>query len=440
MFKFLTSKKGYTLVELMLVLALLSLGAYALINIVNVAYNSFNKSEERYLKQEAVKEVALKLQGGSANVAAAKTADIFSKAEVVPAGEETDKSFSYLYAIESYDEKGQFEGYFIYVQNKNKPRASAIKLSEIPIYVDIKPYYETKTKIEVVNGSQVKKLEVAQYNAVTITLSALEDDYRRVDANEDGVIDPPSSDDRYYSLDVTYHFPNMATSENYCMVNRKTKSQLAVANSYNESTGKMDGAAQYAIHCEKHPEAKDGEEKIECSINHESGSYCSKDHCGCEITPTHKCVTCSCACAGKSGIVLRVYCDTIIDPDNTEASISVPSMCFIATASYGLETGEVGALCAFRDECLQTNALGRAFVKAYYTLSPPVAEFISESEPLKAVVRTALKPLIVVAEYALNEEIRAEGAASFVVLMLCGAGASATLIKLNKQRKKEKKN
>ncbi len=416
MFKFLTSKKGYTLVELMVVLVLLSLGSYALINLVGVAYRSFSKSEERYIKQEAVKEVAALLQTGTTSVAAAKTADIFDNAAVVPAGTQTDESFSYLFATESINEEtNEFEGYFLYVQNKDKPRGSAMKLSETPIYVEIKPYYETKTKLDM---HENKVLYAQQYNAVTITLAALEDDYERYDSNGNAV--KPTSDDIYYSIDVAYHFPNMATSSDYCMVNRKTQTEYATASLYSQvaddQSGGKTGTVVTAIHCEE---------------------KCSYEHCGCYDT-SKNCDLCNCNCPGKSGVVLRVYCDSIISPDNTEAMVSVPSMCFIATASYGLDSGEVGALCRFRDECLQTNPLGRAFVKAYYALSPSVAEVISESEPLKAVVRTALKPLIVVSEYSLNEDIRAEGIASFAVIMLCGAASTAMLMKLNIRCKKNK--
>lgn len=411
MLKLLTSKKGYTLVELMIVLVLLSLGTYGLINIISVAYRSYDKSEERFIKQEAVKEVAALLQTGTTSVAAAKTADIFDDADVVPAGLQTDESFSYLFATESYDDEGVFEGYFLYVQNKNMPRGSAIKLSDTPIFVEIKPYFETKTRLDA-NNNEV--IYVQQYNAVTITLSALEDDYDYASGN------PPTSDEKYYSIDVAYHFPNMAVSTDYCMVNHVTQDQYATAPLYNQvdndSAGGKTGTEVEAIHCEE---------------------SCSYDHCGC-YDSSKKCELCDCACPGKTGVVLRVYCDSIISPDNTESAVSVPSMCFIATASYGLDSGEVGALCAFRDECLSTNPLGRAFINAYYTVSPPIAEFISTSEPLKAVVRTALKPLIVVSQYALDEEIRAEGISSLIVVMLTGACATAILMKLDIRHKKEK--
>lgn len=69
--------------------------------------------------------------------------------------------------------------------------------------------------------------------------------------------------------------------------------------------------------------------------------------------------------------------------------------CFIATAAFGSPTErDVLTLRRFRDEHLLTNRPGRAFVAAYYHVSPPIAEMISESESARAVVRTLLTPVI----------------------------------------------
>ena len=56
----------------------------------------------------------------------------------------------------------------------------------------------------------------------------------------------------------------------------------------------------------------------------------------------------------------------------------------------------------FRDEVLLENAAGRKFVELYYEYSPPVADMIRESETLKAVTRTVLKPLVWGAELLLQ--------------------------------------
>lgn len=69
--------------------------------------------------------------------------------------------------------------------------------------------------------------------------------------------------------------------------------------------------------------------------------------------------------------------------------------CFIATAAYGsLLKPHVKILCKFRDNYLLTNGPGKIFVKYYYKYSPPLADFISKNDGLRAVVRVFLLPLV----------------------------------------------
>lgn len=405
MFSFFTkNRKGFTVVELMVVLVLLSFGVLALANMFRVTYRAFNKAEERAIKQEAVKTVAELLQKGSEGVSAAQSADIFNTIEVVPTASAVDRSYSYLYCIPHYicseceaewnTEKnactdtnctignGLTDGYFICVQDKGKNANSVRQLSDVPIYMSIDAY----------------KVDADYYSGLTVSLSALEDDYfdelkKNGDANGDRVINfndlTVKSDHKYYSLDVQYHFPNMATKTTGVAVNHNAGGILATASKYDSAGNLLTGDGNLVK-------------------------------------------------ASDNGIVLRVYCDSIVGADATESDAMVPSLCFIATASYGQESGEVGLLCKFRDECLLTNPLGTAFVNAYYKLSPPIADFIRESEPLKAAVRVALKPLVAVATNALDEDAAAQNAPWFIIFMLCGAGTTATLIKVDKRRKKAK--
>jgi ribosomal protein L7/L12 len=70
--------------------------------------------------------------------------------------------------------------------------------------------------------------------------------------------------------------------------------------------------------------------------------------------------------------------------------------CFIATACYGdYNAPEVKLLRHYRDEVLQQSVPGRAFIKVYYTFSPPLATMLSRSEKGKEIVRKYfLVPLI----------------------------------------------
>lgn len=69
--------------------------------------------------------------------------------------------------------------------------------------------------------------------------------------------------------------------------------------------------------------------------------------------------------------------------------------CFIATAAYGSYLHpEVMTLRDFRDRFLLTNMPGRAFVALYYRLSPPIADFISEHESARFMIRIMLAPII----------------------------------------------
>jgi len=70
-------------------------------------------------------------------------------------------------------------------------------------------------------------------------------------------------------------------------------------------------------------------------------------------------------------------------------------VCFIATACYGTPMAEeVKTLCAFRDQYLLKNPMGRVLIKFYETHSPRVADFIRDKEYLKAGVRECLRPVI----------------------------------------------
>lgn len=90
------------------------------------------------------------------------------------------------------------------------------------------------------------------------------------------------------------------------------------------------------------------------------------------------------------------------------APAQLKSSCFIATAAYGTPMAEqVRYLRAFRDEYLQTNRVGRWFVAQYYEFSPPFASYLWQHNDLRALVRTALSPLVWLSKKLVSAEVLA---------------------------------
>lgn len=72
--------------------------------------------------------------------------------------------------------------------------------------------------------------------------------------------------------------------------------------------------------------------------------------------------------------------------------------CFIATAAFGSpESTPVRILRDFRDKYLLPYRIGQRFVNLYYSVSPPVAEFIEDHPPASFMFRIALLPAVGIA-------------------------------------------
>ncbi len=69
--------------------------------------------------------------------------------------------------------------------------------------------------------------------------------------------------------------------------------------------------------------------------------------------------------------------------------------CYIATAVYGgYDKKEVVALRSYRDEVLREYLIGRLFIKAYYKLSPPLADFLKDADFLNSKVKLLLDKVV----------------------------------------------
>ena len=99
------------------------------------------------------------------------------------------------------------------------------------------------------------------------------------------------------------------------------------------------------------------------------------------------------------------------------------SNCFIATAAYGsYMEPHVLVLRDFRDRFLLNNSAGNAFVRLYYTCSPPVADFIAKHGVLRAVVRIGLLPFVGMSYMALHTT-----ALQKIMLILIASGFLLTI-------------
>jgi len=87
-----------------------------------------------------------------------------------------------------------------------------------------------------------------------------------------------------------------------------------------------------------------------------------------------------------------------------EGPSQTPGGCFIATAAYGTDTAkQLDILREFRDTVLLPNSLGAKFVSFYYRTSPPLADFISQHEVLRTVVRVGfVDPIVKILNWSHN--------------------------------------
>jgi hypothetical protein len=70
-----------------------------------------------------------------------------------------------------------------------------------------------------------------------------------------------------------------------------------------------------------------------------------------------------------------------------------------------------------------TSAAGRSFVRFYYRVSPPIADYLREHETPKWLVRLALTPVV----YAIEYGTRTLLLAAVFVAILVGAGIGRRL-------------
>lgn len=110
-------------------------------------------------------------------------------------------------------------------------------------------------------------------------------------------------------------------------------------------------------------------------------------------------------------------------------TITVPEICFVATATYGTPMAdEIQVLREFRDEYLLANRVGQALVSLYYKVSPPIAQFIAEHPSLKPIARAGLLPAIAIGRLAINTTT-VQNTAVLVLLVLFSATLAVWVVR-----------
>jgi len=110
---------------------------------------------------------------------------------------------------------------------------------------------------------------------------------------------------------------------------------------------------------------------------------------------------------------------TMNDDYSIIATFKFGKGCFIATAAYGTPMAEeIQILRDFRDEYLVTNPVGKALVDIYYTVSPPIAEFITGHPSLKPIVRAGLTPAVAMSTVAVNTSPAEKAAIAGLLVLL----------------------
>jgi len=91
----------------------------------------------------------------------------------------------------------------------------------------------------------------------------------------------------------------------------------------------------------------------------------------------------------------------VVNPD-VHSSESKP-WCFIATELWGEDAAETCALRALRDAILHRYALGRAFTRVYYRMSPAVAAYLARHPRVGRFAKAGLTPVVAAAKFALRK-------------------------------------
>jgi hypothetical protein len=119
----------------------------------------------------------------------------------------------------------------------------------------------------------------------------------------------------------------------------------------------------------------------------------TQPHYACSACGKLKAATQMAERCNKCGTLLCQQC--VVYKDGKAYCYYHQPTCFIATAAFGTSmSAEIQVLRDFRDAKLNPNSLGKQLVRLYYSASPMFANIIVRSENMRALTRTALRPVV----------------------------------------------
>ena len=134
-----------------------------------------------------------------------------------------------------------------------------------------------------------------------------------------------------------------------------------------------------------------------------------------------------CFIYGTKNLAQNVY-KFVLNPEAAATACVTPSdvvglledkSCFISTAAFGSDMApEVKTFRAFRNKFLLTNPIGKIFVRTYYKLSPPLADFIAHHETLRTLTRGMLYPILFYVVFALKYGMLMATALLMLIIMV----------------------
>jgi hypothetical protein len=101
----------------------------------------------------------------------------------------------------------------------------------------------------------------------------------------------------------------------------------------------------------------------------------------------------------STGVQIEATPQAVIE-EGVSGGGAAAGRCFIATAIYGSPLHpDVQVLRNFKNEYILTNSIGKALVKFYYKVSPPLADYIKEHKTVRKVARFILLPVVYGVKY-----------------------------------------